>query len=72
MLSLVPLTDGVIISAIAGRTLVDEVEIVRSQIEGAGGRIVGGILKVRGASGTSAAGGSGQTPRPAPIAKWSA
>ena len=74
MLSLVPLTDGVILAAIAGRTLVNEVESVHSQIEGAGGRIVGGILKVRGARGTSGAGRSARTSRPAsaPVPQTSA
>jgi len=46
-LSLVPSTDGVIVTADAGRTLRNDVTRVREQIGFFGGRIVGGILYVR-------------------------
>lgn len=46
-LSLVPLTDGVIVTASAGRTLRDDVTRLRLLVEGVGGQIAGGILKER-------------------------
>ena len=52
LLSLAPLIDGVILTAAAGATLIEDVVSVRDQIDGVGGRIAGGILKVRVARGT--------------------
>ncbi|HYJ61474.1 MAG TPA: AAA family ATPase [Actinomycetota bacterium] len=46
-LSLVALADGVIVVAVAERTLMDEVESARHQIAGVGGRVMGGILRGR-------------------------
>jgi capsular exopolysaccharide synthesis family protein len=46
-LSLVPLTDGVIVTAVSGRTLRDDVARLRALVEGVGGQIAGGILKER-------------------------
>ena len=43
---------GSIVTAAAGTTLIEDVVNVRDQIDGVGGRIVGGILKVRVARGT--------------------
>ena len=59
LLSLAPLIDGVILTAAAGATLIEDVVSVRDQIDGVGGRIAGGILKVRVARRTA-------SPAPAP------
>jgi Mrp family chromosome partitioning ATPase/uncharacterized protein involved in exopolysaccharide biosynthesis len=46
-LSVVALTDGVILVAAADRTLMDDVERARYQVTGVGGSILGGILRVK-------------------------